>query len=68
METTETTEVNNKEEQKSPFEEVKNLNSNSAVAILIQAAEVAQKSGLLSIRDSILMGGAIEFFTSKKVD
>lgn len=57
---------NKQEEQRSPFEEVKNLNSTSATAILIQAAEVAQKSGLLSIRDSILMGGAIEFFTSPK--
>lgn len=57
---------NKQEEQRSPFEEVKDLNSTSATAILIQAAEVAQKSGLLSIRDSILMGGAIEFFTSPK--
>lgn len=48
----------------SPFDEIRDMDRKKAINILIQAAELAQKSGALTIRDSILLGAAIEFITS----
>lgn len=53
------------EEQKaiSPFEEVKDMDSNKALNILFQAASAAQRAGILSIRDSVLLAASIEHFS-----
>lgn len=41
------------------FDEVKNIDADSAVNILIQAAMAAQQTGALSVRDSVLLASAI---------
>jgi hypothetical protein len=41
------------------FEEAKNIDADSAVNILIQAAMAAQQTGALSVRDSVLLASAI---------
>jgi len=41
------------------FEEVQNIDADSAVNILIQAAMAAQQTGALSVRDSVLLASAI---------
>ena len=48
------------EEQMTPiFEEVEQMNPGMAVDILIQAASMAQSSGALTVRDSVLLAKAI---------
>jgi hypothetical protein len=67
MQTKDISESTPKEEEKvivSPFAEVDAMNYTSAVNILIQAANAAQGSGSLSVRDSVLVAGAAEFLTS----
>jgi hypothetical protein len=49
-----------KEEQKPVFEEIKNIDMDGALNILIQAANLAQNAGRLSVRDSVLLGKAID--------
>jgi hypothetical protein len=41
------------------FEEAKNIDADSALNILIQAAMAAQQTGALSVRDSVLLASAI---------
>lgn len=48
------------EEQMTPiFEEVEQMNPGMAVDILIQAASMAQSSGALTVRDSVMLAKAI---------
>lgn len=57
------TTVTNEEvqEQLTPvFEEVTNIDEASALNVLIQAANLAQSSGRLSVRDSVLLAAAID--------
>lgn len=57
------TTVTNEEvqEQLTPvFEEVTNIDETSALNVLIQAANLAQSSGRLSVRDSVLLAAAID--------
>lgn len=42
------------------FQEVNQINEETAISILIQAAQMAQKSGALGIRDSVLLAKAID--------
>jgi len=59
----ETTTTANEEvqEQLTPvFEEVTNIDETSALNVLIQAANLAQSSGRLSVRDSVLLAAAID--------
>lgn len=60
----ETVQENVAQEQQQPqitpvFDEVKNIDADSAVNILIQAAMAAQQTGALSVRDSVLLASAI---------
>ena len=41
------------------FEEVANMTSEQAVNILVQAAQLAQRSGNLTVRDSVMLAKAI---------
>lgn len=50
----------------SPFEEIKTMNYTSAVNILIQASNAAQRAGALTVRDSVLLASAAEFLTAPK--
>jgi hypothetical protein len=49
----------------SPFEEIKQMNYTSAINILIQSANAAQKAGALSVRDAVLVASAAEFLTQE---
>jgi hypothetical protein len=62
------TNVEEKQQVVSPFEEVKGMNYTSAVNILIQASNAAQGAGVLSVRDSVLLAGAAEFLTKTAED
>lgn len=53
-----------KEQFVSPFEEIKDLNLPKAVNILLSAASAAQRSGALSVRDSVLVAAASEILTN----
>jgi hypothetical protein len=41
------------------FEEVKGMDPGTAVNVLIQAAQLAQSSGSLTVRDSVMLAAAI---------
>ena len=41
------------------FEEVKGMNPGAAVEVLIQASQMAQASGALTVRDSVMLAAAI---------
>lgn len=41
------------------FEEVEGMNEEAAVGIVIQAANMAQTAGALSVRDSVILAKAI---------
>ena len=57
LENTATAETQETAEQLSPvFEEITNIDETTAVNVLIQAAQLAQNSGRLSVRDSVLIG------------
>ena len=47
----------------SPFEEIKDMGLVKATNILLSAANAAQRSGALSVRDSVLVASAGEFLT-----
>jgi hypothetical protein len=47
----------------SPFEEIKDMGLVKATNILLSAANAAQRSGTLSVRDSVLVASAGEFLT-----
>jgi len=57
----ENTEVS--EKYVSPFEEAKTMNLPGAVNVLLSAANAAQRSGALSVRDSVLVAAAGEFLS-----
>jgi thioester reductase-like protein len=42
------------------FEEANNIDETSAMNVLIQAANLAQASGKLTVRDSVLLAKAID--------
>jgi hypothetical protein len=44
----------------SDLEEANNIDETSALNVLIQAATLAQQSGRLSVRDSVLLAKAID--------
>ena len=41
------------------FEEVQNMTADQAVNVLVQAAQLAQQSGRLTVRDSVMLAKAI---------
>lgn len=45
--------------QRPVFEEIEGMDQNTAVSVIIQAAEMAQKAGVLSLRDAVVLGKAI---------
>lgn len=47
----------------SPFKEIKDMGLIKATNILLSAANAAQRSGALSVRDSVLVASAGEFLT-----
>lgn len=57
VDTTTTTE---QEVQTPIFEEINQVDEQNAVNVLIQAAQLAQGTGRLSVRDSVLLAKAIE--------
>lgn len=60
------TPVNSEETSRvSAFADLTKMNQTDAINVLIQASIQAQKAGVLSIRDSILVGAAIELITNK---
>jgi len=57
---TETTQNNTTQEEITPiFEEVEGMNPGAAVEVLIQASQMAQASGALTVRDSVMLAKAI---------
>ena len=67
--TTETTA--NVEETKQPqtpvFDEVNEMDQNTALNVLIQVAEMAQKGGILSVRDSVILAKAISVIAPGRI-
>lgn len=49
------------------FEEIEGMNPSTAVGVLIQAAEMAQKGGLLSMRDSVVLAKAINVLSPGRI-
>ena len=47
-------------DQRPVFSEIENMNQAQAVDVLIQAANLAQSSGRLSLRDSVMLAKAID--------
>lgn len=41
------------------FEEIENMNNDQAINVLVQAAQLAQQSGKLNLKDSVLLAKAI---------
>lgn len=61
LENTATAETQETAEKLSPvFEEITNIDETAAVNVLIQAAQLAQNSGRLSVRDSVLLAKSID--------
>jgi len=48
------------EQQVPVFDEINEIDNNGAVNVLIQASQLAQSTGRLSVRDSVLLAKAIE--------
>ncbi len=53
--------------QRPVFDEIQNMDQNTALSVLIQTAELAQKSGVLTMRDSVICAKAISLFAPDKV-
>jgi len=64
-ETTQTTQ--DTVEQKPVFDEIEGMDQNTAISVLIQTAELAQKGGILSMRDSVILAKAISLFAPGKI-
>lgn len=47
-------------DQRPVFSEIENMNAAQAIDVLIQAANLAQTSGRLSVRDSVMLAKAID--------
>lgn len=57
---TETTDQTGQEQEITPiFEEIEGMNPGAAVNVLIQAGQMAQASGALTTRDSVMLAKAI---------
>jgi len=54
-------------EQKPVFDEIEGMDQNTALSVLIQTAELAQKSGILQMRDSVILAKAISLFAPGKI-
>ena len=50
----------------SVFAQAANMDTENAINILIQTANVAQKSGVLSVNDAVLVARALELVTNEK--
>ena len=50
----------------SVFAQAANMNTENAINILIQTANVAQKAGVLSVNDAVLVARALELVTNEK--
>lgn len=48
----------------SPFEEIKDMNLVKATNILLSAANAAQRSGALNVRDAVLVASAGEYLSN----
>lgn len=55
----ETSTQNQTEERLPIFEEIENMTQDQAVNVLVQAAQLAQNSGKLNLKDSVLLAKAI---------
>lgn len=42
------------------------METNQAIEVLVQVANLAQKGGLLQLQDAVVVANAIEVLTSKK--
>ena len=49
------------------FEEIEGMDQNTALSVLIQTGELAQKAGVLTMRDSVVLAKAISLFAPNKV-
>tara|TARA_B100000513_G_C11901588_1_gene185544 strand:+ start:2555 stop:2800 length:246 start_codon:yes stop_codon:yes gene_type:complete len=55
-----TTTGNLAKNNESPFTTAANMNINTAVGVLAQASQLAQKSGVLTVNDAVLVARALE--------
>lgn len=53
------TQENQAEDRLPIFEEIENMTQDQAVNVLVQAAQLAQQSGKLNLKDSVLLAKAI---------
>ena len=53
-------EQDGQEKQKPVFQELENMGQGQAVEVLIQASQIAQNTGKLSVRDSTMLAKAID--------
>jgi len=49
------------------FEEIEGMDQNTALSVLIQTTELAQKAGILTMRDSVVLAKAISLFVPGKI-
>lgn len=60
MEQTKTQEPEKTQEQQPIFKEIKSMTQTQAIEVLIQAGNLAQSSGRLSVRDSVMFAKAVD--------
>jgi len=53
--------------QKPVFDEIEGMDQVTAISVLIQAAEMAQKAGALSMRDAVVLAKAIDVIVPGKI-
>ena len=63
--TDQTVETNETQERVSVFTQASAMDVNQAINILIQTANVAQKSGVLSVNDAVLVARALELVNAE---
>ena len=49
------------------FDEVDAMDQNTAINVLIQVTEMAQKGGILSVRDSVILAKAISVIAPGRI-
>ena len=49
------------------FDEVNEMDQNTALNVLIQVSEMAQKGGILSVRDSVILAKAISVIAPGRI-
>ena len=65
---TETTETVETAQPQTPvFDEINEMDQNTALNVLIQVAEMAQKGGILSMRDSVILAKAISVIAPGRI-